>query len=62
MRLLWHPHLPRVIAACLDGTVSVWDARDGNQLALLHGGTAEIYDMNFSRSKLFKCWNYSANR
>lgn len=46
-RISWHPNLPFVFVATISGTVRVWDARNGNLLHTLTGGsTDQINDMN----------------
>jgi WD40 repeat protein len=47
-RILWHPTLPFVFSSTINGRVRVWDARNGNLLRTLSGGsTAEqINDMD----------------
>eukprot|EP00536_Pseudo-nitzschia_multiseries_P001500 jgi/Psemu1/300792/fgenesh1_kg.19_\ len=46
-RISWHPTLPFVFVSTISGTVRVWDARNGNLLHTLTGGSAEqINDMD----------------
>jgi WD40 repeat protein len=47
-RIVWHPTLPFVFSSTINGRVRVWDARNGNLLRTLTGGsTAEqINDMD----------------
>jgi ribosome assembly protein SQT1 len=47
-RISWHPTLPFVFAATINGTVRVWDARNGTLLHTLTGGSTadQINDMN----------------
>lgn len=47
-RIVWHPTLPFVFASTINGTVRVWDARNGNLLHLLTGGSTadQINDMD----------------
>ncbi len=47
-RISWHPSLPFVFAATINGTVRVWDARNGNLLHTLSGGATadQINDMD----------------
>eukprot|EP00531_Pseudo-nitzschia_arenysensis_P007551 CAMPEP_0116132358 /NCGR_PEP_ID=MMETSP0329-20121206/9501_1 /TAXON_ID=697910 /ORGANISM="Pseudo-nitzschia arenysensis, Strain B593" /LENGTH=472 /DNA_ID=CAMNT_0003626859 /DNA_START=65 /DNA_END=1483 /DNA_ORIENTATION=+ len=47
-RISWHPSLPFVFASTINGTVRVWDARNGNLLHTLTGGATadQINDMD----------------
>ena len=47
-RISWHPTLPFVFAATINGTVGVWDARNGTLLHILTGGSTadQINDMD----------------
>jgi len=47
-RISWHPTVPFVFAATINGTVRVWDARNGNLLHTLTGGPTadQINDMD----------------
>jgi len=47
-RILWHPTLPFVFASTINGTVRVWDARNGILLHTLTGGSKsdQINDMD----------------
>merc|ERR1712137_148071 len=48
-RLRWHPTLPFVFTACSDGTVRVWDARNGTIVHTLtgHADMINAIDCNF---------------
>lgn len=47
-RISWHPTLPFVFAATINGSVRVWDARNGTLLHTLTGGSTadQINDMD----------------
>lgn len=47
-QIKWHPTLPFVFASTINGTVRVWDARNGNLLHTLTGGSTadQINDMD----------------
>mmetsp|Transcript_24218 Transcript_24218/g.51446 ORF Transcript_24218/g.51446 Transcript_24218/m.51446 type:complete len:475 (+) Transcript_24218:94-1518(+) len=47
-RIQWHPTLPFVFASTINGTVRVWDARNGTLLHTVTGGSAsdQINDMD----------------
>ena len=47
-RISWHPTLPFVFASTINGTVRVWDARNGTLLQTLDGGSTadQINDMD----------------
>jgi len=41
-RLKWHPSLPLIFTSTTEGTIRLWDARTGNCLTTLTGGSLEI--------------------
>ena len=45
-RLQWHPTLPLVYTASSDGTIRIWDARNGNLVTALTGHTDMINDLS----------------
>jgi len=47
-RISWHPTLPFVFASTINGTVRIWDARNGTLLHTLTGGSSsdQINDMD----------------
>lgn len=47
-RFRWHPSTPTIIAGTADGSVQVWDARNGNLVGLLSGHDDVINDLDLS--------------
>lgn len=47
-RLVWHPTMPLIFTSSSDGTVCVWDARNGSCIKTLTGHTDMINDLAVS--------------
>mmetsp|Transcript_7450 Transcript_7450/g.13022 ORF Transcript_7450/g.13022 Transcript_7450/m.13022 type:complete len:490 (-) Transcript_7450:46-1515(-) len=45
-RLQWHPSLPLVFTSSVSGAVRLWDARNGNLVHTLTGGSEQVNDMD----------------